>query len=837
MEGENLYNLSRERQELRKATRDENLPEAVFRSAGEGVREIKEKLGGLIDAEGGISKTKERFKKDRASAEAAGKDDTDITAAAKSMGGEKEAFLSAHSLTEKLDDLRDFEMRRALEKKTDPYARKAHTRLLDAARTERAALEKQIEELRNGSPRAAHALELVRYREGLAREGHIAPTPTVQENLKRIGRNMLVGKPIFLHGPTGTGKTSQARFAAAHFSGKNPEMVYCNPQTREANVWGKTGIRPTKDGGGAIETVDIFGPLAKAMQEGKTVIFDEFTSLPVEQMVFIKGVFNAKIGDTVNVVGNGRVEIVPGFQMAFTANLKSEKNPERQSLPPEIAREFEQNNIKINYLPKDEAYEVMLARLMNSDGSVDMSWRDLNETLPRLCEAMEEVQVAYTGELRSETGRLIGEAGAAGKARGLKKLVMTQGTVEAILEDWKVEREQKSEVSFAEHIDSRLKVGLTFEEYSLEDRILAAKLFAAKGFLRTLTPAELGLPSDIFNFEAAKRLRGDEKARTEMIQELSEESKKEKHISLKELADLDPFGVRTKQREAHLAALRGMLPEKAKKRGAEAVGERETSLERAQEIMGERLLGPEEVKDVFGIEVETVPPILFPEEMLEKLKDSCRLILYADKFPDGTPVTGETVMRKFDNKKVDGSKLLYDTDWYENDDFFTKESPQLRWKIVSDEVIPGSTSQNYLVQTETLANFVETRYGDINAIPPDIKEMIDEARTLATDANFRSAVESQDETEWEPAAEKLATLPLNRRFRESFVELLYRLALTDRSKAEQLLKSAYSWTNSRASVGDLVRSGSFDASGALVYGDGPRNSNSSIGCVFSAENL
>ena len=38
---------------------------------------------------------------------------------------------------------------------------------------------------------------------------------------------------------------------------------------------------------------------------------------------------NAKIGDSVNIVGNGRVKIERGFHMTFTANLKSEKNPER----------------------------------------------------------------------------------------------------------------------------------------------------------------------------------------------------------------------------------------------------------------------------------------------------------------------------------------------------------------------------------------------------------------------------------------------------------------------------------------------------------------------------
>ena len=318
-------------------------------------------------------------------------------------------------------------------------------------------------------------------------------------------------------------------------------MVYCNPQTRESSVWGKTGIRPSKDGHGAIETVDIFGPLAKAMDEGKTVIFDEFTALPREQMVFIKGIFNAKTGDLINVVGNGQIKIKPGFQMIFTANLKSEKNPERQELPPEVAREFEQNNLKINYTPKEEAYDIMLARLMNPDGSVDLSYKDLNETLPKFCEAMEEVQIAYTGTTRQETAKLIGEEGVSGKVPSLKKMVFTQGTVEAILSGWQLEK-QYHKKSFAEYLDSRLKTALTFEEYPETDRKLAAKILASKGFLLTLEPEDLNLPKNIFDFNVAKKLRGED-AKEELINESTDV----KHISIKELTELDPFDKRPKK--------------------------------------------------------------------------------------------------------------------------------------------------------------------------------------------------------------------------------------------------------------------------------------------------
>ena len=52
---------------------------------------------------------------------------------------------------------------------------------------------------------------------------------------------------------------------------------------------------------------------------------------------------------------------------------------------------------------------------------------------------------------------------------------------------------------------------------------------------------ELNFPADVFNFDAAKKLREN----PEMIMALKTESAKEAHISLSELADLDPFHVRS----------------------------------------------------------------------------------------------------------------------------------------------------------------------------------------------------------------------------------------------------------------------------------------------------
>lgn len=467
------------------------------------------------------------------------------------------------NITENIHDLKDFRMRRMLEILDKRISLATRKRNESVVKTVKSELEVAETELEQTDQIILRMTKLIEYKQNLGQSGHICVTPSVEKDLDAIGDRMLTGKSIFLHGPTGTGKTSYARFSATHSTGKDPEMVFCNPQTKESNVWGKTGIRPAKDG--AIETVEIYGPLARAMMEGRTVIFDEFTALPKEQMVFIKGVFNAKVGDRINIVGNGVVEIKPGFQMVFTANLKSEKNPERQDLPPEVAREFEQNNLEVRYTPADEAYDIMLARLLNRDGSLDMSYYDLNTTLPNLCEAMAEIQGSYVGydieiilsslktKEEKDKARVVLTNKVNGKQSLLQKFVMTQGSVEAILSSWLVEKQTgKNGRTFAEFLDERFKTALTFKEYSKEDRILVAKILASKGFLLTLTAKELDLPDDIFTFNTIKAMR-----REDAVEELKSKSGDVKHLTLKGVAELDPFQKRAELLKGQAEALLG----------------------------------------------------------------------------------------------------------------------------------------------------------------------------------------------------------------------------------------------------------------------------------------
>jgi len=519
---EELHDLSDEKKHTRGALSDlsaEKMPQEMSEDLSEEPRGIletlKEKSQGLIESYGGISKVKEALRE---------RHSFDVLSA----HFEKDAVQNLKEHTEAkevYDTLAIKQIKRNVSLGgSSPVAQNILNRYQEGAQHEEEAL-KTIQE---NEPILARAHELLSYQEGLSKEGHICPLPSTVGYIKSIEERMITGKPVFLHGATGTGKTSLARYATKELTGKDAEMVYCSPQFREQQVWSTTGLRATEDGKG-VETVVIYGPLARAMREGKAIIFDEFTTLPKEQMAFIKGVFGVKIGDKITVPGNGEIAVQNGFQMIFTANLKSEKNQERSDLPPEMASEFEQNNMEIGYASTEEMYDTILARLIDRKGNLTLSYEDLQDTLPKFVSAIKEVQIAYAGILPDDEAKKLGVMEANGRVQGLKKFVMSQRSIEAILERWNVEQTRNADANFRNFLDDALQTGITFKEYPEADRELVAKIFATKGFLRTKSESDLGLKSG-----SLKGLHS-----TGQYEEVKKQT-----LSIKDVATLDPFHTR-----------------------------------------------------------------------------------------------------------------------------------------------------------------------------------------------------------------------------------------------------------------------------------------------------
>ena len=274
------------------------------------------------------------------------------------------------------------------------------------------------------------------------------------------------------------------------------------------------------------------------------------------------------------------------------------------------------------------------------------------------------------------------------------------------------------------------------------------------------------------------------------------------------------------------------------------------SLKEAKEIMGANFFGPDEIKAALGLRFkEKIPDIPFSKEIIERLKDTHQLILYGGnefELAGGfmgifLNVEGKRLYEMLENKKKDGTKLLASVDWYKDEKFFTQEGTKLEWKLVSKDLIPDSTSKNYLEQTVVLADYVRGLYDDRSKMPDEVRTALDEWDFLKNNAvkfaELQKNTVSQTEAEWKSAADTLESLKLTQLFRESFSEWIYRTALAEHATGERLLPNTYSWTKSRTSGGSFVGAGYFGDGGGIVYGWGPLNSNSLIGCTFSAGKL
>ncbi len=249
---------------------------------------------------------------------------------------------------------------------------------------------------------------------------------------------------------------------------------------------------------------------------------------------------------------------------------------------------------------------------------------------------------------------------------------------------------------------------------------------------------------------------------------------------------------------------------------------------------GTDCLGPDEVEQVFGIKLADVPPIPFTEEELTRARELGQiLLLFVPNDADGNLLTMKR-LRDILCNKLGAGKLLYEESWYAKEPFYTTTPivPAPIWKLVSHDVIPGSTNVNYLDQTVALVRYLTEEVYQDEGLP------------MAYDVAASEFDSSKDRltklmrSDWKKAAEELTALKVNQLFRLSPGELLYLIAFYRAANKEYLLEDMYSWTASRSNAfGGLVYAGGADSDGAGVDIYSPRDPNDDLGVLFSRSGL
>ncbi len=252
---------------------------------------------------------------------------------------------------------------------------------------------------------------------------------------------------------------------------------------------------------------------------------------------------------------------------------------------------------------------------------------------------------------------------------------------------------------------------------------------------------------------------------------------------------------------------------------------------RAAEILGNDFLGPDQVQKVFGIELspDQIPDIPFSEEeLLKAVAFEQMLILRTNKLSTGKSATMENMSKLLEAtfKSKGRGKILYDTDWYNGEDFYTKETPRLGWALVGKDLVPDSAGGEYLQQTEAIVDYLK---GTVfkTGVPAVYREAITEFESQ------KKKLATLVGKDWKSAAEQLSNLKINQMTRQTPVEALYDILMRFQNQDERQLENRYTWTNRRASDGPLVYVGSFDSRGAIVGGNEPGYSYGGLGVSFS----
>lgn len=258
----------------------------------------------------------------------------------------------------------------------------------------------------------------------------------------------------------------------------------------------------------------------------------------------------------------------------------------------------------------------------------------------------------------------------------------------------------------------------------------------------------------------------------------------------------------------------------------------ETSYEQAQEIMGDSFYGVEEINNTFKFEFpqEKVPAISYSPEVLEKAKKNGEmLVLRVESDGEGSPMTMErmneimqTILAEGDEEEQE--KLLYDTDWYQEEDFFKNASLKTEWRIVGKNFVPDSTSKNYIEQTKVLRDYL---MGLDSVSKEEQEECTDELLV-----GLQKMLDEDYDKNWKEVASKLSELLINKNHRRIPAEILYDWVLQFRNRKERgILEANYDWSNTLSSDGRLVLLGDADRSGVSVSNVYPGTRYGDLGVV------
>jgi len=361
---------------------------------------------------------------------------------------------------------------------------------------------------------------LLEYRRQLLNSGFVE-TPSIRDEVMRIVSHSQLGIPVLLRGHLGTGKTEIALNVARKYFGYEPEFISGSEEATKYDIYGRTqiGVRPEKDRIREFEhhmreymkwnpdapkeelkevekqyyqaivvkglTTSFFhyGPLVRAMREGKPVIIDEMDGIPHSIIMRLNHVLTRRAGDMVRVQENGGDDITvkKGFTVLATGNIKSARYKREELDAAFLSRWWSSD---INYPPQQETYEILVASLLDKRGNLQIKNSDDLDDLKRLTEAAAEIQRIFAGEQVDYFGE--GADAAREIPASLKKSVLSLRHLWNIVRPWKARNFDKPLENYV--LNEFIKPSV------VEDQVYLVQLFCRFRFFKTWKVQEFRIP-------------------------------------------------------------------------------------------------------------------------------------------------------------------------------------------------------------------------------------------------------------------------------------------------------------------------------------------------------
>jgi MoxR-like ATPase len=313
--------------------------------------------------------------------------------------------------------------------------------------------------------------ELLDYREEYLKGGFVE-TPSEKKKISEILSHLQLGIPVFLRGDLGAGKTEVLRHISNKYYGSEPEFISGSDEATKYDIYGKTqiGIRSEEDkvseykmrldeykkmypessaedlektekelynhivAKGQTTSFFQYGPLVRAMKEGKPLIIDEIDAIPHSILIRLNHFLTRRVGDKVKIQENGGEEITvkEGFCIMATGNIKGAKY-KREDLDPAFLSRWWSS--KVNYLPQDETLKILIASLIDKRGNLDLKNDDDLGKVEMLTKVAEETQKIFSGEKTDVTG--YGGDAVKNISASLDKSVLSMRDLWNIVKPWK----------------------------------------------------------------------------------------------------------------------------------------------------------------------------------------------------------------------------------------------------------------------------------------------------------------------------------------------------------------------------------------------------------------